>query len=504
MLFSLPVDDAVPELKKALAENGMAILKAPPGSGKTTLVPLRLMDEPWLENRKILVLEPRRLAARLAAFRMSEVTCSRLGEKIGYHVRMDRRTGPSAKIEVLTEGILTGRIHADPMLEEVGLVIFDEFHERSIHADLGLALCMEIRDVFRNDLRILVMSATMDTERLSVLMGNVSVINASGSLFPVDVVYEKESLYSEDERLEKKTARKVISVINETEGDILVFLPGTGEIGRTADYLGQIRLPDSIGVHQLHGNLSLSDQEKAIAPDPEGKRKIVLSTSIAETSLTIEGVRTVIDCGLSRVPRFDSSRGMAVLETVPESMASAEQRRGRAGRLGPGKCYRMWPENRKYLFPDFSQPEIRTADLSSFALDLAMWGVSSPSELKLMDQPPEGAFGQARNLLNLLGAVETNGAVTEKGREMASLGVHPRLASMLISGKKAGFLKTAARIAALAGERDIIDSDGYFSGADEDIRTRLEILEKVSTGDILKKFQTKERTAEKMEKAGRA
>lgn len=480
MLFSFPVDEAVPELKKALADKGMAILKAPPGSGKTTVVPLRLIDEPWLKKRKIWILEPRRLAARLAALRMAEMTGTRIGETAGYHVRMDRKVGPATRIEVLTEGILTRRIQGDPMIEEAGLVIFDEFHERSIHADLGLALCLELREVFRNDLKILVMSATMDTEKVSELMDNAPVINASGKIFPVEAFYEKAESVGINERMEKRVSAKIPRILNETEGDILVFLPGTGEIRRTAEILCQARLPENQEIHQLHGNLSLKDQEKAIRPDPSGRRKIILSTSIAETSITIEGVRAVIDCGLSRVPRFDPGTGMTSLETVPVSMASAEQRRGRAGRLAPGKCYRMWPENRNQLLPKFTLPEIRTSDLSPFALEIALWGASKPSDLKLMDEPPEGAFKQALNLIKMLGAIDKNGIVTEKGREMASLGVHPRLSAMLIHGKKTGFSSTAARIAALIGERDILNNR---TDSDEDIRTRLEILDRISKGD---------------------
>lgn len=480
MTFSFPVDEAVSELKKALNEKGMAILKAPPGSGKTTVVPLRLLNESWLENKKIWILEPRRLAARLAALRMAEMTGTRVGETAGYHVRMERKAGPSTRIEVLTEGILTRRIQGDPMIEEAGIIIFDEFHERSIHADLGLALCLEIREVFRNDLKILVMSATMDTDRISGLMGGAPVINAEGSIFPVEVIYEKQNQAQSSDRIEKKVSSGIPWIMKETEGDLLVFLPGTGEIRRTAELLSEKSLPEGTIICQLHGNLSLKDQEKAIRPNPSGRRKIVLSTSIAETSLTIEGVRAVMDCGLSRVPRFNPGLGMTSLETVSVSMASAEQRRGRAGRMGPGKCFRLWPENRNPLFPDFSTPEIRTSDLCSFALELALWGVSSPSDLRLIDQPTEGAFNQALNLLKMLGAIDKNDMVTEKGREMASLGVHPRLASMLILGRENGLLKTASRIAAILGERDILN---YSSNPDEDMRSRLEILEKISRQD---------------------
>ncbi|WP_035277668.1 ATP-dependent helicase HrpB [Desulforegula conservatrix] len=479
---SFPVDEAVPHLKKALSEKGVAILKAPPGSGKTTVVPLRLMNEPWLAGKKIWVLEPRRIAARLAALRMAEMTGTRVGGLAGYHVRMERKAGPETVIEVLTEGILTRRIQSDPMIEETGLVIFDEFHERSIHADLGLALCLEIREVFRNDLKILVMSATMDTEKISALMGNAPVINASGKMFPVEVIYEKPASRPKamNERIENRVASRIFRAADEKEGDILVFLPGTGEIRKTADILSKSPISEIAEIHQLHGNLSLKDQENAIRPNPSGRRKIVLSTSIAETSLTIEGVRTVIDCGLSRVPRFNPSTGMTSLETVPVSVSSAEQRRGRAGRLAPGRCYRMWPENTNHMLPEFSLPEIKTSDLCPFALEIAMWGASSPSDLRLLDQPQEGAFNQSVNLLKMLGALDKHGLVTDLGREMSKLGVHPRLAAMLIYGKNNGLALTASRIAALIGERDILVSG---SEPDEDIRTRLEILEKISKGD---------------------
>ena len=501
MPASLPVDAALPGLRDALAGPGVAVLQAPPGAGKTTRVPLALLDEPWLAGQRILMLEPRRLAARAAAARMADTLGERIGETVGYRVRMDTRVGPRTRVEVLTEGVLTRILQSDPALEGVGLVIFDEFHERSLHADLGLALTLQARTLLREDLRILVMSATLDGERVARLLGDdetphgveessatsAPIVTAEGRQHPVETRFRAPASgagLAFRGRIEPAVVDATLDAIERETGDILVFLPGAAEIRRTAATLEDALRPlgSRIRVIPLHGTLSREDQDRAIAPSPSGERKVVLATSIAETSLTIEGVRVVIDSGLMRVPRFSPRTGMTRLETVPVTRDAADQRRGRAGRVEPGVCYRLWSQADDARLAPHRTPEILSADLAPLALELAAWGTADPAELRWLDSPPPSAFAQARELLAALGALDDDGAITEHGRRMAALPTHPRLAHMLLEGKRRGLGETACDLAALLADRDILRR-GSGETADVDLRLRLEILRKASRGD---------------------
>jgi ATP-dependent helicase HrpB len=468
---TLPIESALPELRAALASAGAAVLQAPPGAGKTTRVPLALLGEPWLAGRRIVTLEPRRLAARAAAGHMARLLGEDVGGMVGYRVKMETRVGPSTRIEVVTEGVLTRMLQGDPALEGVGLVIFDEFHERSLHADLGLALTLQSRAVLREDLRVLVMSATLDGAPVAALLGGAPIVTSAGRSFPVDVRY----LPSRPEgRVEPAVARTVRQAVQASDGDVLVFLPGAGEIGRVEGMLRDAELPPGVRVLPLYGNLPQPAQDEAIAPSPPGRRKVVLSTSIAETSLTIEGVRVVVDSGLMRVPRFSPRTGMTRLETVTVSRASAEQRAGRAGRVAPGVCWRMWPEHAQAGLVPHGTPEILDADLAPLALELAAWGVADPAELAWLDPPPPAAFAQARELLAELGALDRAGAATPHGRRMAALPLHPRLAHMALRAKEMGIGGLACDLAALLSERDVFRrGDGP---PDADLRLRLEAL----------------------------
>jgi ATP-dependent helicase HrpB len=462
----LPVEEAIQPLRAALAARPAAVLEAPPGAGKTTLVPLRLLDEPWLAGRRILMLEPRRLAARSAAGRMAELLREVLGETVGYAMRFERRVGPRTRIEVVTEGLLTRRLQRDPALEAYGLVIFDEFHERSLDADLGLALCLEVQESLRPDLRLLVMSATLDGAAVARLLGEAPVVRSEGRMFPV----RTEHLAGDaGEPIELRAARAIQQALAASPGSILVFLPGAGEIRRTEALL-RARLRDPrIEVHPLHGDLPRAAQDAAIRPPPPGRRKVVLATNIAETSLTIEGVSVVVDAGLERRARFSPRTGMSRLVTVPISRASAEQRKGRAGRLGPGSCYRLWPAEEDRGRREHRPAEIEEADLAPLALELAAWGVREPSGLRLPTQPPAGPFGQARQLLRELEALDEAGAVTPHGRAMAELPLHPRLAHMVLHARARGMAGTALVVAALLGGRDPDRSDA-------DLARRVELL----------------------------
>ncbi|HEU0053109.1 MAG TPA: ATP-dependent helicase HrpB [Longimicrobium sp.] len=473
----LPIDDALPELRRALRDGTAAVLQAPPGAGKTTRVPLALLDEAWLAGRKIVMLEPRRLAARAAADRMARTLGERVGETVGYRIRMETRVGPATRVEVVTEGVLTRMLQHDPALEGVGLVIFDEFHERSLHADLGLALALQSKSVLRDDLRVLVMSATLDGGPVARLLGEAPVVTSEGRAFPVETRYLARP---GEGWIEPRVARKVVEALEDEEGDVLVFLPGAGEIRRVEEALRAADLHPTVRVMPLHGNLPPEAQDDAIRPSPPGLRKVVLATAIAETSLTIEGVRVVVDSGLMRVPRFSPRTGMTRLETVPVSVASADQRRGRAGRLGPGVCHRMWTEGEQARLAPFRPPEILEADLAPLALELAAWGVADPAELAWLDPPPPSAFGQARELLAELGALDAAGAVTAHGRRMAALPLHPRLAHMLLAAKEMRLGATAADLAALLGERDFLRAEGRI--ADADVRLRLEPLRRAEGG----------------------
>jgi ATP-dependent helicase HrpB len=469
-MTSLPVEAALPAIGDALASSRAAVLQAPPGAGKTTLVPLALRDADWLGDRRIVMLEPRRLATRAAAHRMAELLREPVGATVGYRMRGESRVGSRTRIEVVTEGILTRRIQHDPILADIGLLIFDEFHERSLDADLGLALALHTRTLVRDDLRILIMSATLDGESVAGLLDDAPIVSSEGRLYPIETRYLAPR---PEARLEQTVANAVRTALGETTGDILVFLPGIGEIRRTEEALQAHDLRDSV-VLPLHGSLPHHAQDRALRPDPEGRRKIVLSTAIAETSLTIEGVRVVIDAGLSRVPRFSPRTGMTGLETVRVSRASADQRRGRAGRLGPGICYRLWPEYENTHLIAATPPEITSADLAPLALELAAAGIDDPGELRWLDPPAPAPLAQARELLRELGALEASNALTPHGRAMSELPVHPRLAHMLLRAQRSRSGELACRLAALLSERDVFR--GAPATIDADVTLRLDVL----------------------------
>ncbi|MDO8799516.1 ATP-dependent helicase HrpB [Phenylobacterium sp.] len=463
----LPVEEILPALQAALVENTSAVLVAPPGAGKTTLVPLRLLDAAWLAGAKIIMLEPRRLAARAAADRMAKTLGERVGETVGYRVRMQSRISATTRIEVVTEGVFSRMILGDPTLQGVGLVIFDEFHERSLDADLGLALARDAQGLLRDDLRLLVMSATLDGAAVARLL-DAPVVESQGRAFPVDTRY----LGRDDrQRLEDRTVRAVERALAEETGSILVFLPGQGEIRRTADLLAErIRRPD-VQIAPLFGALDPAEQDRAISPAPAGVRKVVLATSIAETSLTIEGVRVVIDSGVARVPRFDPASGLTRLATVRVSRAAADQRRGRAGRTEPGVAYRLWDEAETRALPAYADPEILDADLSGLALDLARWGAKDAGTLAFLDAPPVAAFAEARTLLRRLQALTDDGVLTPHGEALSEMPLAPRLAHMILKAAETGQAPRAARIAALVTERNL-------GGRDADLRHRLESFER--------------------------
>jgi ATP-dependent helicase HrpB len=468
---TLPVADALPALGAALAAPGAAVLQAPPGAGKTTLVPLALLDTAWLGGGRIIMLEPRRLAARAAARRMADMLGETVGATVGYRTRLDTRIGPNTRIEVVTEGILLRLIQDDPSLDGVGLVIFDEFHERNLDGDLGLALALETRRYLRAELRLLVMSATLDGERVARLIGEAPVITSAGQSFPVALRYLGRPA---PERLDTAITAAIRRAVAEEDGSLLVFLPGGAEIRRVERLVSEFAQPPEIVVAPLYGDLPQAAQDEAIRPPAPGRRKLVLATPIAETSLTIEGIRVVIDSGLARAPRFDPASGMTRLDTVRISQASAEQRRGRAGRLAPGVCFRLWSEAEQAQLRPFAAPEILEADLAPLALELARWGAPEPAALAWLDPPPAAAFAQAAELLRELGALDREGRITAHGRAMARLGLHPRLAHMALIARQRGQGRLAAEIAALLGERDIVKAaPGH---RDADLRLRIELL----------------------------
>ncbi len=444
------------------------MLHAPPGAGKSTGVPPALLEEDWLGGRRILMLEPRRLAARAVAARIAWMLGERVGETAGYRMRMDTRVGPRTRIEIVTEGVLTRQLQQDPALEGAGCVIFDEFHERSLQADLGLALTLDTQRHLRGDLRVLVMSATLDSAAVARLLGTDAVVSAPGLSHPVETRHLQRR--SED-FIDRQATAAVLRALAEQSGDLLVFLPGAGEIRRVERALAGCALPAGTRVFPLYGDLPQDAQERAIQPAARGERKIVLATNIAETSLTIEGVRVVIDSGLERRSRFDSGSGMSRLETVRISRASADQRRGRAGRLGPGVCYRLWTEAAERALAPHTPAEITEADLAPLALELAAWGAPADS-LAWLDPPPAAALARARELLRTLGAIADDGRITEHGRAMERLGAHPRLAHLLLRSREAGAAATGCALAALLGERDLLRGPGR----DADIRSRLELL----------------------------
>ena len=454
--MEFPVDGVIPQLSEALALGAAAILVAEPGAGKTTRVPLKLLDSSWLGNRKIVMLEPRRLAARAAAKRMAETLGEAIGETVGYTVRLDRKVSARTRIEVVTEGILTRRLQSDPELKDTGLVIFDEFHERSLDGDLGLALTLDMQRSLREDLRLLIMSATLDAVRLAAHLQGAPVISATGRVFPVETRYLDKA---ERRTISADAAKATQLALRESKQSILVFLPGESEIRRTEDLLNGASLPANVVVRPLYGAMGFAEQDAALLPPPEGMRKIVLATTIAETSLTIEGIGTVIDTGFKRSPRFDPATGMTALETVRVSLASADQRRGRAGRLGPGVCYRLWPEAETRALAAHDQPEILVSDLTPLVLELAAWGVHEPSSLSWLDSPPAAAFAQAQDLLKRLEALDTEGRITAMGRAMVKVPLHPRLAHMVVKGNELGSGEAAAELAAFISERDGLGRD---------------------------------------------
>lgn len=468
----LPIEPVLPELLHTMRTRSNAVLIAPPGAGKTTRVPLALLDEPWTLGRKIVMLEPRRLAARSAARFMASSLGEKVGETVGYRVRMDTRISSRTRIEVVTEGVLTRLLQEDMSLDGTAVVIFDEFHERSLQADLGLSLCLQSQAVFREDLKLLVMSATLDAEPVAGILGDAPIVLSEGKSYPVETRYLNRSV---EGRLEPAVVRAVLEALRSEQGDMLVFLPGTGEIRRVVAQLAEHSLGKDVSVMPLYGNLPQAAQDLAIAPCREGQRKIVLSTSIAETSLTVDGVRIVIDSGYSRVPKFSPKTGMTRLETVPVSIASADQRRGRAGRQMPGVCYRLWTERDEGKLALRSVPEIIEADLAPLALELAAWGAADPMELQWLDPPPAAAYAQARQLLRQLGALQENGTITQHGQKMAAIGTHPRLAHMILQAVPLKLGGLACELAALLNERDMLSAQSQQAPA-ADLRLRVEAL----------------------------
>ncbi|WP_018236154.1 ATP-dependent helicase HrpB [Ensifer sp. BR816] len=450
-LPSLPVREILPELAEALERSPSAVLSAPPGAGKTTLVPLFLLDQPWLNGGKIILLEPRRLAARAAAGRMAALLGEKVGETVGYRMRLDNRISAKTRIEVVTEGVFTRMILDDPELSGVSAVLFDEFHERSLDADFGLALALDVQSALRDDLKIIVMSATLDVERVAGLLGGAPVLRSEGRSYPVDVRYESRDA---GERVEDAVVRTIVEAHRSEEGSILAFLPGQAEITRTAERLAG-RFDQSTMIVPLYGNLSQKEQDAAIRPAPKGTRKVVLATSIAETSITIDGVRIVVDCGLQRLPVFEASTGITRLETVRVSRASADQRAGRAGRTEPGVAIRLWHAGQTAALAAFTPPQILASDLSGLLLDLAHWGVADPSSLNFIDLPPDTTLREARSLLVELGALDAQGALTPRGRIIRDLALPVRLAAMAVSAAEEGQAHDACLVAVMLTEQGL-------------------------------------------------
>jgi len=465
----LPIEDVLPQLHAALSQ-GHALLTAPPGAGKTTGVPLALLDAPWLAGRNILMLEPRRLAARAAAQRLAALLGEPVGATVGYRMRMDSNVGPATRVEVVTEGVLTRLLIGDPALEGYGAILFDEFHERSLQGDTGLALALETHRLIRPDLRLLVMSATLNCGPISELLQGAPVVSCSGRMFPVETRYLDRPLTGPRETAVAQCIRRSLA---QDTGSLLVFLPGMAEIRRVERTLLEARLDEHVVIAPLHGDLPPEAQDNAIEPPKPGTRKVVLATSIAETSLTIDGIRVVIDAGQVRAPRFDAGCGLTRLETIRVTQDSADQRRGRAGRLEPGICYRLWTEQEHHTLLARRLPEILEADLCPLVLETARWGASDPLELSWLTPPPSGAVAQARDLLHQLGAVDRAGRLTPHGRQMGDLSLHPRLAHMLLKSVATDSVALACELAALLGERDILRSAAVRQA---DVRLRLDVL----------------------------
>ncbi len=489
----LPVSEAVPKLLAALESGNSAVLAAPPGAGKTTLVPLHLLAAPWRGDGRILVLEPRRLAARASARRMASLIGEKVGGTVGYRTRLDSRVSDATRIEVVTEGIFTRMLLADPELTGVAAVLFDEFHERTLDADFGLALALDVQAALRDDLRILVMSATLDVERVSALLDDAPAIESAGRAFPVDIVYRDRP---PGERIEDAVAGAVRWALREETGSILAFLPGQGEIRRTAELL-QDRLPDDAVVAPLYGDLSGAAQDAAIGPPASGTRKIVLATAIAETSITIDGVRIVIDSGLQRLPVFEASTGITRLETVRASRASIDQRAGRAGRTQPGIALRLWRREQTAALPSFTPPQITASDLSTLLLDCTAWGVTDPASLRFIDPPPAPAIAEARTLLHQLGALDGRDALTGTGEKMRGAGLPVREAAMVLAAAQSGHGEAAARLAVLMGERGL-------GGPSIDLDRRLQAFAGDKSGRAAKARDLAARTARSLGANGRS
>ena len=483
--INLPVRETIPAARKHLQDGNTLLLSAPPGAGKSTLLPLALLNEPWLANKKIILLEPRRLAARGVAMRMAELLGEEAGQTIGYRIRFETRISKATRLEVVTEGILTRMLQSDQALEDVGLVIFDEFHERSLHADLALALCRESQSILRPDLRLLIMSATLQLDRLQELL-KCPVVESDGKLFPVEINYTNDA---DDKLLPELCARLCIDALQKHEGDCLVFLPGEGEIRRTTELL-----EPAVGntlVCPLYGQLNFSEQLRAIFSDKNGRRKIVLATSIAETSLTIEGVKIVIDSGFARIQRFDPASGLSKLDTVRLSKDAADQRAGRAGRLSAGVCYRMWTQATHARLQEHRIPEILEADLCNLVLELAQWGINDVNQLQWLTPPPAAAVAQAKDALGDIGAIE-NGKITAHGKELQQLPCHPRIAHMLLLAKEHNNQGLACDLAAVLEERDPLGKE-----AGTDISLRVEQLRtQRSRNSIGRKFSRIEKVSE--------
>ncbi|MEQ1581277.1 MAG: ATP-dependent helicase HrpB [Steroidobacteraceae bacterium] len=479
MSTPLPITEALPRLLAALERERNVVLEAPPGAGKSTGVPLALLGASWLGKGQILMLEPRRLAARAVAARMAMLLGEPVGKTVGYRTRLDTKVSAATRIEVVTEGILTRRLQHDQSLDGVALVIFDEYHERSLNADLGLALCLDVQGTLREDLRLLVMSATLDGEAVARLLGDAPRITSAGKSFAVDVQYQTVAPQANRSGpapwvdIASQMARTIGRVLDASAGDVLAFLPGQGEIRRTERFLLESALPPGTRVLPLYGDLPIAEQDAALEPAPSGQRKIVLATNIAETSLTIEGIRIVVDSGLERRARFDPGTGMSRLETVRIARSAADQRRGRAGRLNTGVCYRLWTETEQAALAAQTPAEMLEADLAPLALELALWG-AAPTQLRWLDPPPAGSYAQSVELLQSLGALTPDGRITPHGREMSALGTHPRLAHMLLKARVAGAARLGTELAAVLTERDPLRSRD--ATRDADLRLRIDAL----------------------------
>jgi ATP-dependent helicase HrpB len=494
----LPIDAVLDELSDTLARSNAAVLVAPPGAGKTTRVPLALLDAPWAKGKKIIVLEPRRIAARASAERMAKSLGERAGETVGYRVRFGSKVSRATRIEVVTEGIFSRKILDDPELSDIAAVLFDEFHERSLDADLGLALARDTQTGLREDLRLLVMSATLDGARVAKLLGDAPVVASEGRAYPVETRYLGRKV---DLPMERQMADAVAAALRADPGSVLAFLPGAAEIRRTENFLKERVQDASTEIVPLFGALEASVQDRAIAPAPKGARKVVLATSIAETSLTIEGVRIVVDSGLARVPRYEPDIGLTRLETVRASRAAVDQRRGRAGRTEPGICYRLWDEPQTASLAAYTQPEILSADLSSLVLDCAQWGVSDPTTLAFLDSPPAPALKEAKSLLAELGALDADGRITDEGKRLRALALPPRLARMIVDSQVFGAAEQAADISAILTERGL-GGDSVDLDARRDQFRRDRSQRASSARDLARRWATQVASASAEQKPG--